>query len=253
MRYTVDPELRKRVVDQLLLRESEDTGRVGEAASSSVQQASLPLLHVSDLIVSLPQTWYRMHGGAEEFTESSKQNMAFGVNNQRVLKLIPGIEVEVEVRRLLRREGDLAAFADLVGHVDGVEAQIISSVRSQRFPWEVKTTLSGYKNSPSVHYFEQLGAYAYMLGAREGVLLTLHRGDRENIFKAGIVEWEPEELETWWEEITRRAYLLLSAPDIRELEGEQYAWSWGYSPQSFQEAYPDMRGGTYDGFFGSPL
>ena len=105
----------------------------------------------------------------------------------------------------------------VVGHVDGVEYDPQENIEipfHTPIPWELKTTASAFKYPTSVHYFEQLATYAIMLGSREGRLVTFHRAERgDELFKVGPVEWDEDELENWWWEVTRRAYLLLKSTE----------------------------------------
>ena len=247
MRYTIDQELKTRFLDAVLQTETVGTGRDQEKVGG------LPEVHVSELITSLPNSWFKRHGHPEVFSQRSKESMASGVAMQGGLNL-PFLRTEVEVRCELMEPAGGEPFAELVGHVDGVELYMSTGGNNKSevsgIPWELKTTASAFKFPTSVHYFEQLAAYAIMLGSREGRLVTFHRAERgDELFKVGPVEWDEDELESWWFEITRRAYVLLTSAEPPW--GEEYKWMEGY--YRVPDGYERDRPGTYSGWFGEPL
>ena len=245
MRYTQDNNLKQRFLDAVLQTETRSTGRDKEQAKG------LPQVHVSELITSLPNSWFKRHGYPEVFSQRSKENMASGVAMQGGLHL-PFLRTEVEVRRELAGP-DGKPFAELVGHVDGVEYDPQENMEipfHAPIPWELKTTASAIKYPTSVHYFEQLATYAIMLGSHEGRLITFHRAERgDELFKVGPVGWDEDELESWWWEITRRAYLLLKSTEPPW--GEEYKWMEAY--YQVPAGYERQLSGVYSGWFGEPL
>ena len=240
MRYTIDSELKQRFLDAVLKTEEVGTGRDKEPS------AGLPEVHVSELITSVVNSWFKRHGHKEVFSDRSRESMAAGVGMQGALNL-PFLRTEVEVRDTL--VGPDGEFATLVGHVDGVEDWQRDYGRNLGIPWELKTTAYGYNQTTSAHYFEQLGTYAHMLGSTKGRLVTFHRSSQAGLFKVGTVEWDEDELESWWFEITRRAYLLVTS--LEPPWGEEYKWMEGY--YQLPAGVVRERSGTYLGWFGEPL
>ena len=237
MRYTIDSELKQRFLDAVLKTEEVSTGRDKEL------KEGLPEIHVSELITSVVNSWFKRHGHKEVFSERSRESMAAGVGMQGALNL-PFLRTEVEVRDTLVGP-DGRAFATLVGHVDGVEDWQRDYGRDLGIPWELKTGATAYKYAVNSHYLEQLATYARMLKVLEGRLVTFHRKEVETLFKVSRVEWDEDELESWWFEITRRAYLLVTS--LEPPWGEEYKWMEGY----YQLPVVREKSGTYQGWFGA--
>ena len=81
MRYTIDQELKTRFLDAVLQTETVGTGR------DKKQGDGLPEIHVSELITSLPNSWFKRHGHREVFSQRSKESMVSGVAMQGGLQL----------------------------------------------------------------------------------------------------------------------------------------------------------------------
>lgn len=238
MRFSFDADLGEQLVSQLLSRESQNTGRDTEAT----HHESLPIVHLSDLIVSLPQAWYKRRGYLQEFDSSSRHNMAIGVVGQEALRSITGMHLEVPVGRYVYGPDGGEPIAWLVGHIDGVTYGADPTV------WEVKVTrASARRQDTSEHYFDQMGGYADMLGVTRGRLVLIHRLEQQHIFRVGEVEWDKQELAEWRTELDNRVWTLLNSPEPPW--GQEYAWAAEYNPLPI----PRPIKGYWTGFFGRPL